>query len=64
MLENFYPQLPTVPSMSQKVSTLKWSENVIKTLRILRKNIQKSNGSIEMLTIDYYMHLQVQALLV
>ena len=36
----------------KKVSTLRWSENVIKTLRTLRKNIMKSNGNIRMLIID------------
>ena len=62
MPENLYPNLPSMPSMSQKVSTLRWLESTIKTLRILKKNILKSNGNIRMLTIVYYMHPQVQVL--
>ena len=55
MPENLYPQLPTAPSDESSTT---------KTLRTLRKNMLKSNGNIRMLTIDYYMHPQVQALLV
>ena len=58
MPENLYPQLPSAPSMSQESSTLRWSGSTIKTLRILKKNIMKSNGNIRMLTTNYYMHLQ------
>ena len=63
MPENLYPQLLTAPLMNQKVSTLRGSESTAKILRILRKNILKSNGNIRMPTIDYYMHPQVQVLL-
>ena len=63
MPENLYPQLPTAPPIGQEVSTLRWSGNTTKTLRTLKRNILKSNGNIRMPTIDYYMHLQVQVLL-
>ena len=65
-LLNIYARksLPSIADCAiKKVSTLRWFENTIKTKRILRKNIMRSNGSIEMLTIDYYMHPQVQVLL-
>ena len=58
MPENLYPQLPTAPSFNIEM-VRKYHE----TLRTLKRNILKSNGNIRMLTIDYYMHLQVQALL-
>ena len=46
MPENLYPQLPTVPPISQEVSTLRWSGNTTKTLRTLKRNILKSNENI------------------
>ena len=63
MTENLYPQLPIVPPMSRGSFNIEWSENPTKTLRTLRKNILKSNGNTRMPTIDYYMHPQVQVLL-
>ena len=63
MRENLYPQFPVQHRSVKKVSTLRWSENIIKTFRILRKNILKSNGNIRMLTTNYYMHPQAQVLL-
>ena len=60
MFENLYPQLPTAPSMSQESFNIemvrKYYQDIV--------NLLKSNGNIRMLTIDYYIHLQVQALLV
>ena len=43
--ENLYLNLPSAPLMSQEVSTLRQSGNIIKTLWILRTNIMKSNGN-------------------
>ena len=63
MPENLYPQLPTAPPIVKKVSTLRWSESTAKTLRTLKRNILKSNGNIGMPTIGYYMHPQLQVLL-
>ena len=61
MPENLYPQLPTAPSFNIEM-VRKYHEDIA-NLKDLKRNILKSNGNIRMLTIDYYMHLQVQALL-
>ena len=61
MPENLYLQLPTAPSMSQESFNI---EMVRKYYQDIKKNILKSNGNIRMLTIDYYMHPQVQVPLV
>ena len=63
MPENLYPQLPTAPPMNQESFNIEVVEDTIKTLRILKRDILKSNRNIRMPTIDYYMHLQVQVLL-
>ena len=63
MPENLYPQLPTAPPISQESFNIGMVKNTIKTLRILKNNILESSGDTRMPTIDYYMHLQVQALL-
>ena len=64
MPENLYPQLPTAPPISQESFNIEMvRENTTKTLRTLKRNILKSNGNIRMPTIDYYMHPQVQVLL-
>ena len=52
MPENLYPQLLTAPPMNQE------SFNI----EMVRKYYQ-DNGNIRMPTIDYYMHPQVQVLL-
>ena len=52
MPENLYPQLPTAPSMSQESFNIEMVRSTTKTLRILRKNILKSNANIRMFTID------------
>ena len=62
MPENLYPQLPTEPPMNQESFNIEMVRTT-KTLRILKRNMLKSNGDIKMLTIDYYMHLRVQVLL-
>ena len=62
MPENLYPQLPTAPLMSQESFNFEMVRNTIETLQILKKNIMKSNGSIEMFTTNYCMHLQVLVL--
>ena len=64
MPENLYPQVPTAPSTSQESFNIEMVRKYYQDIATLRKNILKSNGNIETLTIDYYMHLQVQALLV
>ena len=42
MPENLYPKLP-----SQESFNIETSGNIIKTLKILRTNIMKSNGNIK-----------------
>ena len=64
MPENLYPQLPTAPPISQESFNIEMVRKYYQALRTLKRNILKNNGNIRMLTIDYYMHLQVQALLV
>ena len=64
MPENLYPQLPTVLPISQESFNIEMVRKYYQDIANLRKNILKSNRNIRMLTIDYYMHLQVQALLV
>ena len=64
MPENLYPQFSTVPSMSQESFNIEMVRKYYQDIANLKENILKSNGNIRMLTIDYYMHLQVQALLV
>ena len=63
-LLEYQPFVPSAPSMSQESFNIEMVGNSIKTLLILRTNIMKSNGNIKMLATNYYMHLQVQVLLV
>ena len=62
MPENLYPQLPTAPSINHESFNIEMVRKYYQDIANLKE--MKSNGSIEMLTIDYYMYLQVQALLV
>ena len=63
MSENLYPQLPTAPSMNQESFNIEMVRKYHQDIANLKNNILKSNGNIRMPTIDYYMHLQVQVLL-
>ena len=63
MSENLYPHLLTVPSMSQESFDIEMVRKYYQDIVNLKKNIMKSNKNIRMLTIDYYMHPQVQVLL-
>ena len=63
MPENLYPQLPTVPSISQESFNIEMVRKCYQDIANLKENILKSNGNIRMPTIDYYMHPQVQVLL-
>ena len=64
MPENLYPQLPTAPPMSQENFNIEMVRKYYQDIANLKEKYTESNESIRMLTIDYYMHLQVQALLV
>ena len=62
MPENLYPNLPSAPSINHESFNIEMVKKYYQDIANLKeKNIMKRNGSIEMLTIDYYMHLQVQA---
>ena len=63
MPENLYPQLPTAPPMNQESFNVEVVRRYYQDMRILKRDMLKSNGNIRMPTIDYYMHLQEQVLL-
>ena len=63
MPENLYPQLPTAPLISQETFNIEMVRKYYQDIANQKKSALKSNGNIRMLTIDYYMHLQVQVLL-
>ena len=62
MPENIYPQLLTASSMDQSLN-IEMVRKYYQDIANLKKNILKRNGNIRVPTIDYYMHLQVQVLL-
>ena len=64
MPENLYPQLLTAPSMNQESFNIEMVRKYYQDIANLKEKYNESNGNIRMLTTDYYMHLQVQALLV
>ena len=64
MPENLYRQFPTAPSMSQESFNIEMVRKYYQDIANFKENIMKSNESIEILTIDYYMHPHVQVSLV
>ena len=58
MPENIYPQLPTAPSFNIEM-VRKYHEDIAN----LKEKYTEKQRKYKKLTIDYYMHLQVQALL-
>ena len=66
MPENLYPKLPSAPSMSQESFNIDMVRKYCRDIANLKEkqDITRSNGNIRMLTINYYMHLLVQVLLV
>ena len=52
MPENLYPQLPTVPSMSQESFNIEMVRKYYQDIANLEQNMIKSNGNIRMPTID------------
>ena len=64
MPENLYPQLPTAPSMNQESFNIEMVRKYYQDTVNLKEKYTESNGNMKMLIIDYYMHQQVQALLV
>ena len=60
MSENLYPQLPTAPSMSQESFNIEMVRKYYQDNANLKEKYTEKQRNIGMLTIDYYMHLQVQ----
>ena len=64
MPENLYPQLPTAPPISQESFNIEMVRKYYQDIANLKeKYTEKQRKYIRMLTIDYYMHQQVQVLL-
>ena len=63
MPENLYPQLPTAPSMSQESFNIEMVRKYYQDIANLKEKYTKKQRNIRMPTIDYYMHPQVQVLL-
>ena len=63
MPENLYPQLPTAPSMSQESFNIEMVRKYYQDIANLKEKYAESNINVRMPTIDYYMHPQVQVLL-
>ena len=63
MPENLYPQLPSAPSMSQESFNIETVRKYYQDIANLKDKYTEKQQNIRMLTIDYYMHLQVQVLL-
>ena len=62
MPENLYPQLPTAPPMNQESFSIEMVRKYYQDIANLKEKYTEKNGNIRMLTIDYYMHPQVQVL--
>ena len=63
MPENLYPQLPTVPLISQESFNIEMVRKYYQDIANIKEKYTKSKGNIRIPTIDYYIHLQVQVLL-
>ena len=63
MPENLYPQLPTAPPISQESFNIEMVRKYYQDIANIKEKYAESNGDIKMLTIDYYLHLRVQVLL-
>ena len=61
MPENLYPQLPTVPPISQESFNIEMVRKYYQDIAKLKE--LESNGNIRIPIIDYYMHPPVQVLL-
>ena len=60
---NLYPTLPTAPSMNQESFNIEMVRKYYQDISNLKEKYDEKHGNIKMLTIDYYMHLRVQVLL-
>ena len=64
MPENLYPKLSSAPSMNQESLNIEMVRKYYQDITDLKNKLMKYNGNIKILTTNYYMHLQVQVLLV
>ena len=64
MPESLYPQLPTAPPISQESFNIEMVRKYYQDIANLKEKYNGKQRNIRMLTIEYYMHLQVQVLLV
>ena len=63
MPENLYPQLPTAPPISQESFNIEMVRKYYQDIANLKEQYTESNGNIRMPTVDYYIHPQLQVLL-
>ena len=63
MPENLYPRLPTVPSMSQESFNIETVRKYYQDIVNLKEKYTEKQRKYKNATIDYYMHPQVQVLL-
>ena len=64
MPENIYPQLPTALPISQESFNIEMVRKYYHDIANLKEKYTEKQRKYRMLPIDYYMHLQVQTLLV
>ena len=64
MPENLYPQLPTVPSMNQESFNIKMVRKYYQDIANLKEKYNEKQQKYRNAYNNYYMHLQVQVLLV
>ena len=63
MPENLYPQLPTAPPISQGSFNIEMVRKYYQDIVNIKEKYAEKQRRYKKLTIDYYMHLQVQVLL-
>ena len=63
MPENLYPQLPTAPPMNQESFNIEMVRKYYQDIANLKEKYTEKQRKYKNAYIDYYMHLQVQVLL-
>ena len=63
MPENLYPQLPTAPPISQESFNIEMVRKYYQDIANLKEKYTEKQRKYKNDTIDYYMHPQVQVLL-
>ena len=64
MPEKIYPQVPTAPSMSQESFNFEMVRKYYQDIVNLKEKYNEKQWKYRNATVDHYMNLQVQALLV